>query len=92
MVCQAMRRSGSNSTTVLVVRYGTNSDSGRPRMLMPNLEPNDSGWDGSDAWFTVPDPSKLECFPASAISAKISPAGALMTRSTLTVFPCTPTR
>ena len=60
MVFHAMRRSGSNSMTVLVVRYGKNMD-----------------------------PSMLECLPASAISAKSWAAGALMTRSTLTVFPCT---
>jgi len=57
---------------------------------MPNVEPSCSGWDPCGEWSTVPDPSKLECFPASAISAKIWAAGALMTRSTLTVFPCTP--
>ncbi len=85
--------------TVLVVRYGKNNDSGRPRIDMPNLEPSDNGCDPPPAlraggtpsveWSTVPDPSTLECFPASAISAKIWAAGALMARSTLTVFPCT---
>jgi hypothetical protein len=73
-----------------VVRNGKNNDSGRPRIDMPNVEPSDNGWDFSGEWSTVPDPSMLECFPASAINAKIWAAGALMTRSTLTVFACTP--
>ena len=75
--------------TVLVVRYGRNRVSGRPRIDMPNFEPSSKGCDCSDEWSTVPDPSMLECFPASAISAKIWAEGALMTSSTLTVFPCT---
>ena len=67
-----------------------NSVSGRPRILIENLVPSSSGIDVLRVtWSTVPDPSKLECRPASASSAKISRAGALMTRSTLTVFPCT---
>ncbi|MDT5051779.1 MAG: hypothetical protein QOF66_145 [Mycobacterium sp.] len=89
VVFHAMRRSGSNSMTVLVVRYGRNNDSGRPRIDMPNFEPSDNGADFSVEWSTVPDPSKLEWLPASAIKAKMSAAGALMTRSTPTVFPCT---
>ena len=85
--------------TVLVVRYGRNRVSGRPRIDMPNFEPSSKGCDFSSGagrpatlgteWSTVPDPSMLECFPASAISAKIWAEGALMTSSTLTVFPCT---
>ena len=85
-----MRRSCSNSITLLFIVYGRKSDSGRPRIRIANFDPSDSGTDDAEVWSTVPDPSKLECFPASAINAKISPAGALMTRSTLTVFPCTP--
>jgi len=38
-----MRRSGSISMTVLVVRYGKNNDPGRARIDMPNLEPSDNG-------------------------------------------------
>jgi len=56
---------------------------------MLNVPPRVNGSDELAEWSTVPEPSKLVCFAASAISAKICPAGALMTRSTLTVFPCT---
>ena len=59
----------------------------RPRMAIPNFEPIESGTDFFEAWFTDSDRSKLAWLPASASSANISPAGALMTRSTLTVFP-----
>lgn len=40
-------------------------------------------------WFTESEPSKVECFSASASSAKILSGVALMTRSTLTVLPST---
>jgi hypothetical protein len=68
------------------------SDNGwdRPPALRAGGPPACEGSTPSDEWSTVADPSTLQCFPASAISAKIWAAGALMTRSTLTVFPCTP--
>src|SRR5690349_18733380 len=88
--CQAMRRSGSNSITSLVIVYGRKSVSGLPRILIANRVPSSSGIDSASAWSTVPEPSKLACLPASASSAKISRGCALMTRSTLTVSPCTP--
>src|ERR1700753_2175227 len=39
VVFHAMRQSGSYSMTVLLVRYGRNSVSLRPRMAIPNFEP-----------------------------------------------------
>jgi len=41
VVLQAIRRSGSNSMTVLVVRYGKNSVSRRPRIAMTNVDPSE---------------------------------------------------
>ncbi|CNK64024.1 Uncharacterised protein [Mycobacterium tuberculosis] len=73
--------------TVLVVRYGMNSVSLRPRIAIPNFVPIDNGTDAAEAWFTDSAPSMLACLPASATSAKILSAGALMMRSTLTVLP-----
>jgi hypothetical protein len=87
-----MRRSFSNSITLLCIVYGTNKVSGRPCILIENVDPSDSGIDSALVWSTVPDPSMLACFPASASSAKISAAGALITRSTLTVLPSTAVR
>jgi hypothetical protein len=56
---------------------------------MPNVEPSVKGCEGCLEWSTVPEPSKLECFPASATNANICAAGASTTRSTLMVFPST---
>jgi hypothetical protein len=67
---------------------GMNSISLRPRIAIPNFEPNVNGADLRVAPFNDSDPSKLAGFPASASSAKIVWGGALMTRSTLTVSPC----
>src|SRR5580698_5666963 len=83
LVCQAMRRSCSNSITVLDMVYGT------PAFIdMPKTEPRAS-FSGVPSFTltTEPDPSISGWREASATMAKMVVAGALMTRSTLTLSP-----
>ena len=79
-----MRRSCSNSTTVLVTEYGT------PIFIdMPKVEPSVSCWAAPSLALTSwPEPSISGWRVASATRAKRAAGGALMTRSTLTTVCC----
>src|SRR5580692_477951 len=82
-VCQAMRLSGSYSITVLDMEYGT------PIFIdMPKVEPSVSLSGAPSLVLTsAPEPSISGWRVASATMAKMADAGALITRSTLTVLP-----
>ncbi len=81
-----MRRSGSNSITVLDMEYGT------PIFMdMPKVEPSVSWRDApSLARTNWPEPSISGWRVASATTAKRAAAGASMTRSTLTTVCAVP--
>src|SRR3984885_6077452 len=85
-VCQAMRRSCSNSITVFDTEYGT------PIFIdMPKVEPRlNCSAAPSLALTSWPEPSISGWRVASAPTAKRDAAGALMTRSTLTTVCCEP--
>src|ERR1700734_392038 len=83
-VCQAMRRSCSNSITVFDTEYGT------PIFIdMPKVEPRLRWWAAPSLALTSwPEPSISGWRVAAANTAKMEAGGALMTRSTLTTVCC----
>ena len=75
-----MRRSVSNSVTVLVMRYGTPPG----RMFTENRAPAESRDDPSTADRSMPEPSTAGCWNGSASTSNTADGGTGITRETET--------